>query len=196
MSLSSGTRNSIKLVSSWLAAAAIGVGMMTHFDEIRTTLGLKLEAEDLGLVEAPAERRAPPARASSAVETHRSSGRVVEIRANRSGHYEIQAYVNGRPVDVMVDTGATVVALTWDDARAAGIHVRESDFKQRVSTANGIARVAPVTLDSVSIADITVRDVRAVVAEPDRLETTLLGMSFLSRISKAEMSRGTLVLTD
>lgn len=190
MSLSSGTRNSLKLVSGWVAAALIGVGVMTHFDEVRTMLGLKLDAEDFGIT---AQKSEPQEAAEPRMS---SNGRSVEIRAGRNGHYETRAYVNGRPIDVMVDTGATVVALTWNDARAAGIHVRDSDFKQRVSTANGEARVAAVMLDSVSIADVTVRNVRAVVAEPDRLETTLLGMSFLSRLSKAEMSRGTLLLSE
>jgi aspartyl protease family protein len=193
MSLSSGTRNSLKLVSGWAVTAVLAVGVMTHFEEVRTALGLKLGAEDFGIVAS----RGEPQDATPPAEPRMSSGgRSVEIRASRNGHYETRAYVNGRSIDVMVDTGATVVALTWNDARAAGIHVRDSDFKQRVSTANGEARVAPVTLDSVSIADITVRNVRAVVAEPDRLETTLLGMSFLSRLGKAEMSRGTLVLSE
>ena len=65
----------------------------------------------------------------------------------------------------MVDTGASIVALTYEDAERAGVYVRDSDFTQRVRTANGMARVAPVTLDRVSIGDITVRNVPAAVSE-------------------------------
>ena len=60
--------------------------------------------------------------------------------------------------------------------------------------ANGTARVAAVTLDDVAIEDITVHNVRAVVAEPGNLQTTLLGMTFLSQLSRTEMSRGVLLL--
>ena len=93
-------------------------------------------------------------------------GRIVEIRAGAHGHYHASAEINGRPVDVMVDTGASIVALTYEDAQRAGVYVRDSDYTQRVSTANGLARVAPVMLDRVSIGDITVRNVPAAVTEP------------------------------
>jgi aspartyl protease family protein len=65
-----------------------------------------------------------------------------------------------------------------------------------VSTANGVARVAPVTLDRITIGDITVRDVPAAVAEPGRLRTSLLGMTFLNKLSRFDMRSGVLVLQD
>ena len=131
--------------------------------------------------------------------THTSTARrgwerTVELRANLNGHFETRVMINGRPVDTMVDTGATVVALSYEDARAAGIFVGPADYTQRVRTANGDARVASVMLDTVSIDEITVRNVAAVVSEPGTKHPTLLGMSFLSRLSKTEMSRGLLTL--
>jgi len=92
-------------------------------------------------------------------------GRTVEIRAGAHGHYFASAEINGRPIDVLVDSGASIVALTYDDAQRAGVYVRDGDYTQRVSTANGLARVAPVVLDRVSIGDITVRNVPAAVTE-------------------------------
>ena len=77
--------------------------------------------------------------------------------------------INGRSVDAMVDTGASIVALSWDDAERAGLYIRDSDYTQRVNTANGLARIAPVMLDRVSIGDITVRNVPAAVSEPGKL---------------------------
>jgi len=192
MASSSGTKGLLHLAASWLAMVAVTAATILYFDDIRTLLGLKLEPGDLGIV---AEAASDPGKGDEV--RGRSAGPaegVVVIRAGRNGHFETRAYVNGRAVDVLVDTGATTVALTYEDARAAGIFPSEADFRHRVSTANGTARVALVTLDRVSIDGITVRDVRAVVAEPGRLETTLLGMSFLGQLRRAEMSRGVLTL--
>jgi aspartyl protease family protein len=122
--------------------------------------------------------------------------RVVEIRAGSLGHYRADAEVNGRIVRVLVDTGASVVALTYEDARDIGLVVRESDFTHRVTTANGIARVAPVMIDTISIGDIQVRNVQGAVMEAGKLGTTLLGMSFLGRLQRVDMRAGTLVLQE
>lgn len=119
---------------------------------------------------------------------------TVVIDAGPSGHFLTTADVNGTPVKVMVDTGATTVALTWEDAEKAGIRVRPSDFTGRVRTANGTAGVAPVTIDHITIGAITLHDVEATVSEKGRLATTLLGMTFLSRLARFEISRGRLAL--
>src|SRR5688572_18064794 len=80
---------------------------------------------------------APAAPALAAEEELHSSSRSVEIEAERDGHFYIEAHINLRPVRMMVDTGATVVALRRSDAEAAGIRVRPADFDQPVQTANG-----------------------------------------------------------
>ena len=124
------------------------------------------------------------------------ASRVVELRAGSLGHYHAEAEINGRRVNVLVDTGATMVALTYDDARTLGLSVRDSDFTHRVSTANGFGRVAPVTIDRISIGDITVRNVQGAVMEQGKLGMTLLGMSFLGRLQRVDMRAGTLVLQE
>jgi aspartyl protease family protein len=180
----------------WLFAGTCIVGSIVYFDEMRSVtsavFGWKaeqaaLEAEHSRL---QAERAAREAKPSS------RSGRVVELAAAGNGHFFTSVDVNGRPVDVLVDTGATMVAFTSEDAERAGIFVRQSDYTQRVNTANGIARIAPVTVDRISIGDITVRNVQAAVSEPGKLQTTLLGMSFLGRLSRAEMRQGKLILEE
>ena len=118
----------------------------------------------------------------------------MEIKANGSGHFETEAEVNGSAIDVMVDTGATLVALTYEDAERAGLRLRSADFTHEVRTANGVAKVAPVDLGSITIGDITVRNVRGAVTERGKLHKTLLGMSFLSRLSRVEMRANALVL--
>ena len=65
----------------------------------------------------------------------------------------------------MVDTGATLVAMTYEDAERAGIYLKSSDFTHEVKTANGIAKVAPIEIGSISIGDITVRNIRGAVTE-------------------------------
>ncbi len=125
-----------------------------------------------------------------------AKGRAIELKAGAHGHFYAEAEINGRPIGLMVDTGASIVALKYEDAARAGIEPRESDYTQRVSTANGIARVAPVMLDKVAIGDIVVRNVAAAIAEPGKLNTTLLGMSFLGRLNRVDMRAGRLILEE
>jgi aspartyl protease family protein len=189
MPLSSASQQALRLAASWLGAAAIGLGTFLYFDELKGGVSFALGLPPVG----EASQR------HEAVLSHsdqRSSGSTVEIRAGRNGHYMTTAHVNGRAIDVLVDTGASVVALTYEDAERAGIYVRASDFTHRVRTANGIAKAAPVVLSRVSIGDITVRDVQASVSEPGRLGTTLLGMTFLSRLQRADMRNGVLLLQE
>jgi len=173
------------MAGGWIAAAGVAAVCIVYFSEIQDTAralvgiaatGGSRQVSDQGAQERPA------------------GNRTVEVRANFQGHYYTNAEVDGRRINVMVDTGATTVALTYEDARTIGLSLRDSDFTMRVSTANGYGRVAPVTLDRVSIGDITVRNVRGAVMEPGKLGTTLLGMSFLGRLQRVDMRAGTLVL--
>ena len=123
------------------------------------------------------------------------AGRVARIDRDRSGHYLARAKMNGRSFDVLVDTGATMVAINESTARRLGIHLSNADFRYRVRTANGIAEAAKATIDEVRIGRVVVRDVSATVARDDSLSGVLLGMSFLNRLKKFEFDSGTLVLT-
>jgi aspartyl protease family protein len=196
MALSAGTRQAAAMAAGWLMVAASAAFSLLYFSEIkevaRGVLGLPDPAAMRG-GRAPRGygRPVPPSPAPGPV-----PGRVVEIKAGTHGHYYASTEINGRATDVLVDTGASIVALTYDDAIRAGVHVRDSDYTQRVSTANGMARVAPVVLDRISIGNITVRNVPAAVTEPGSLGTTLLGMSFLGRLQRVDMRAGTLVLQE
>jgi aspartyl protease family protein len=120
----------------------------------------------------------------------------VSIAAGAYGHFQTQAEIDGRSIDVMVDTGASLVALTYEDAASVGLYVKPSDFTGLAQTANGSTRVAPVTILRISIGDITVRNVPAVVSARGASERTLLGMSFLKRLTRVEMRAGMLVLQE
>jgi aspartyl protease family protein len=117
----------------------------------------------------------------------------VTIQKGYNGHFQVEAVVDGRHIDFMVDTGATTVALRESDAARLGIHPTERDYSMRSATANGIVRVAPVSLDRVEVGDITVHNVAAVIIPDQALNQNLLGMSFLSRL-RWQQDNGRLVL--
>jgi aspartyl protease family protein len=112
------------------------------------------------------------------------------------GHYHAEAEINGRSVPVLVDTGASLVALTAEDAEAAGIYVNDKDFTHQMQTANGMARVAPVTLERIAIGDITIRNVRGIVSEAGAMSVSLLGMTFLGQLDRVDIRSGKLILQD
>lgn len=112
--------------------------------------------------------------------------------ANDRGHVILEAAVNGAPIRLLVDTGASLVALTPADALAAGIAPGALVFDGLVNTANGDARMAPVTLREVRIGQLSIYDVRAAVLR--NLKFSLLGMSFLSRLQSYEMRDGKLTI--
>jgi aspartyl protease family protein len=83
-------------------------------------------------------------------------GGVVTVPADRSGHFLVEPSVNGQRLRMIVDTGASVVALSYEDAASAGFRPAPGDFTVTVSTANGVAQAAPVRIDEIQIGDISV----------------------------------------
>src|SRR6267154_1901802 len=137
----------------------------------------------------------PAMHAEPAQKPQTQSGyRTVTVESGRGGHFQVEGAIDGRRLDFMVDTGATVVALCERDANRLGIFPRPSDFTGRTSTANGVIAVAPVRLSSLEINGIRVYDVAAVVIPDKSLSGNLLGMSFLSRVRRFEMANGRLVM--
>jgi aspartyl protease family protein len=117
----------------------------------------------------------------------------VELSADRRGHFLTNAYIDGVSVPVMVDTGASMVVLTYETAEDLGI-AHSLEFTGRASTANGVAKVAPVYLDSIEIDGISVENVRAAVTEPGVMQINLLGMTFLSKLTRFEFLDRTMVM--
>lgn len=109
------------------------------------------------------------------------------------GHYWAEATVNGSHVRFLVDTGATAVALSPTDATRLGFHPADLEYGYTVQTASGEARAARVSLDVVSVAGARVSDVEAFVIE-EGLETSLLGMTYLGRLSRFEATQSALIL--
>jgi len=111
-----------------------------------------------------------------------ASGDAAQVLKAADGHYWADALIEGRAVRVMVDTGASVVALTRDDAARLGLDLESTDFSGTVITASGPVRAAPVRLQAVAVAGARVTSVEALVVEHG-LPHSLLGMSYLGRLS-------------
>ncbi|RAK66617.1 TIGR02281 family clan AA aspartic protease [Phenylobacterium kunshanense] len=107
------------------------------------------------------------------------------------GHFWADAEVNGRPVRFLVDTGATAVALTPRDAERLGIDVAALKPGYNVTTVGGSARASAVTLASVSVNGAKLENVQALVVS-EGLDVSLLGMSYLGRLTRFEATRDTL----
>lgn len=133
-------------------------------------------------VAVPAPRRVPSAAANQ-----------LKYTADASGHFYVDATVNGAPLRFLVDTGATFVALSPDDAAAASLSLQTLAFTEVTSTANGETHVARTTLRSVRLGQLEVGDVSAVVMERP-MAISLLGMSFLSRVDGYSIRDGILTI--
>lgn len=117
------------------------------------------------------------------------------IAPDRFGQFQTSVEIDGESLPVLVDTGATFVALRAEDAERIGIRPQPADFRYGVETANGRTSVAKVQLASVRLGGIEVHDVAALVGRRGQLGQTLLGMSFLSRLSGVRIDHGRLLLT-
>jgi aspartyl protease family protein len=200
MTGSSPLGNVLATAASWIFASGCLVGSIVYFNEIRSVtrwaFGIEISDRPIAAATSPDAGARDAAGDSAGTSESSSSGTTVRLRADRLGHFVASAEVNGSSIDVLVDTGASIVAFTYEDAERAGIYVRPQDFTHRVNTANGQARIAPVTVDQITIGGITVRNVKAAVSERGKLNQTLLGMTFLGRLARAEMRRGELLLEE
>ena len=179
MPLSTGVRQVMREAGLWAVVLGAGFAGVFYFDELR---GLVTDTKRMAVTAYEDVRLSARQR-----DTSDGFERSVTLRAERNGHFFARAHINGRPIAVLVDTGATGVALSYEDARRIGLEPRESDYTLRARTANGLARAAPITLDRIRIGDIEVKNLRGTVAQPGALHITLLGMEFIGRLSRFEL---------
>jgi aspartyl protease family protein len=125
-----------------------------------------------------------------------AEGEAVSIRKSLNGHFDASGQVNGTTVDFLIDTGATTIALSHADALRVGFSERDLSYTLIINTANGQARAAPVRIESITIGSITRTGLRAMVAEPGKLDQSLLGMNFISSLTAFEMRQGEVILRD
>jgi aspartyl protease family protein len=162
-----------------------GVGTTTHSSSVTTIPAPSAQIEQSA--SAASQNRLPEiVRLSPA-------SKAVTLRSDKLGHFKVEARVDGRHLDFLVDTGASAVALRESDAARLNIHPRESDYKVKTQTANGIGYAAIARINVIEIENIVVRDVVAFVHPDKLLSENLLGMTFLSRI-RFTYDRGKLIL--
>ena len=136
----------------------------------------------------PADEPAP-----RAAEREASGFRETALQADSRGQYAVDTLVNGAPVRMMVDTGATVVAISASTAARLGL-IAGPGPKWTIRTANGETKASPVTLDTVSFGGLYLRDVQALILAPEAGEVNLLGASFLKRLVSVEQRDGIMIL--
>jgi aspartyl protease family protein len=122
-------------------------------------------------------------------------GGPMTLYGDRAGQFQADVVVEGATLRMLVDTGAFSVALTAEDAERAGIHPFPSDYKQPINTANGVVMAAEAELREVSLGQIRVRDVSTIVLPRGAGRISLLGMTFLKRLSGFQVLDNRLVLT-
>jgi aspartyl protease family protein len=137
------------------------------------------------LVQSQAETKVQPAYNVLSMET---------LDAGGGGHFITTAEINNSPIRVLVDTGASTVALSFEDAEKAGLHPNSLKFDVPINTANGTGHAALVKLRKVQIGTVRVSDVDGMVLQKGVFSGTLLGMSFLSRLDSFTVERGKLIL--
>jgi aspartyl protease family protein len=141
----------------------------------------------------------PPPRAAAVQPVARAPeptgyGRSMTLDSDRQGHFKVEARIDGRRLDFIVDTGASLVILRESAAAEIGIHPMPVNYTATVSTANGKIKAAPAKLDRIELGDITVFDVRALILPDEALSQNLLGVSFLSKLRRYEYANGRMVL--
>jgi aspartyl protease family protein len=162
--------------------AAVGIGLSRYMDRMFAQPGGPPSMSAFAKASAP-----PPQQQAS------TTGRTVTLQGDSRGHFEVEARIDGRRIELIVDSGASMIVLRESSAARLGIFTKPSDYTGRSQTANGVAKFAPVRLSRVEVNGITVRDVAAAVMPDDALKVNLLGMTFLSRV-KWTHDRGRLVL--
>lgn len=120
-------------------------------------------------------------------------GKEVRIRISPDGHFWARARIGGVQRRMLIDSGATVTALSTDTAAAAGLEVQDSVVPIVLNTANGQVTAQTSTVRELRLGDITARDL-AVVVSPAFGDTDVLGMNFLSRLKSWRVEDGVLVL--
>lgn len=122
------------------------------------------------------------------------SGKV-RLAGDARGHFNGSFRINGKPVDGLIDTGASLVAINESTARRLGFGGNGLDFRYTINTANGTTQGAQVVLDRIEIGTIRVRDVEAFVLRDNALSNTLVGMTFLKKLKSYQVQDGALTLS-
>lgn len=121
-------------------------------------------------------------------------GRETRIPMHVDGHYWLEAEVNGHRAAFLVDTGATLTAVSQDTAEAAGLEERDGGLPIRLNTANGVVAAQMTNIDEMRFGNVAARGLDAVIA-PGLGQTNVIGMNLLSRLASVRIENNELILT-
>jgi len=119
---------------------------------------------------------------------------TIVLPKHRDGHYYITLDVNGKPIEFVIDTGASQVVLSQQDAKKVGIDPSGRAYLGTANTANGTVRTASVRLDTVVLGGLIDSDVRAVVNDGE-MDGSLLGMTYLGKFDSITIKDNELILS-
>lgn len=131
---------------------------------------------------------------TSTAPTPRLGANSAMLRREADGHYWARADIDGTSIKLLVDTGASIVALTWRDAQRLRLNPNELDFKWAIDTANGETFGASVLIPSIRVGNVEIENVEAMVLQEGLLENSLLGMSFLGKLYSYEFKQSQLII--
>ena len=194
--MTSGVRNLLSEAVLWLSIFIIALAGFLFLDD---RIGNFMENDPVNsspFSKDPTASLSRPTRTPRTNDEDDSADSVesrVTLHAGRSGHFKVKAFINDNSINLLADTGATYVVLTYADADSLDL-ADGLKFTGRARTANGISKVAPLTLETIEVGDIIVHDVKAFVAQEGKLSSSLLGMSFIGRLSSFKMSGKELIL--
>lgn len=177
------------LIRDFLVIVAVGLGLawaIANKDLLYAKAGLNPQPSK-------SEQSAAPLSPNLKTRQPQNSSVVSIPKSRQDGQFWTDARVNNGYVKFLVDTGASSVALTLDDAKKAGIRTRDLTYNVPIATAGGKNMAAFVELKSISVGAITLRNVRALVV-PEGLHVSLLGMSYLGQLQKVEATPNALLL--
>ena len=120
-------------------------------------------------------------------------GSETRIKRAPDGHYWLRAEINGHPANFLVDTGATLTAVSTETADAAGLDPREGSLPVRMQTANGSVAAEMTTIDELRFGNVAARGLDAIIA-PGLGPTNVIGMNLLSRLASVRLEGDTMIM--
>jgi aspartyl protease family protein len=182
-------------IAGWtLAAAVLAASFVSSSDEGRLAGLSRFFAFDppAAPVASPLLR---PTFASPPVQAEAPIGPEVVLDVGAGGNFHTTAEINGSDVPMVVDTGASMVVLSAEQAERLGLHPMPSDYRLLSQTANGVIRLAKITLGYIRVGSVEVHDVEAAIAPRGAVgREGLLGMTFLQRLQSYQVASGRLIL--
>ena len=167
------------------------VSMIVIAGMIAASVGWLAPRANLGAADQGA--RPVPAATQEPLTDTLAGGRVA-IDKSPDGHFRTEARLNNARVTLLIDTGASLLALRESDARRAGLRPSRDDYRWQVDTAGGIVEAARMPVRELRIGTVRLRNVEAFILPDDALSSNLLGMNVLSQFGEVTLSADRLVL--